>query len=114
MSGTGSAWRIGTPGFSWAMRRASVPEHVEPDAGRAHAQAADAGVVGLTGRVVGLGHVDGAGLPEQVDATDMVDVGLGGDDVVASGPGRTASNTRLWCGASKPMPRVDDDPAAAR
>ena len=37
-------------------------EHVEPDAGGAHAQALDALVVGLARRVVRLGDVGGAGL----------------------------------------------------
>ena len=57
-------------------------QHVEPDPGGAHAQTLDALVVGLAGRVVGLRDVGGAGLLEQVDATDVVDVGLGRDDVV--------------------------------
>ena len=73
------AWS--TPGFSAAISRARRPLTSNQMAAVRSRRCGDAGVVVLAGPVVGLGHVPGAGLSEQPDAADVVDMGLGGDDI---------------------------------
>jgi hypothetical protein len=89
------------------------PEHVEPDARGAHPKRLDAGVVGLAREVVGLREVGGARLAEQAHATDVVDMGLGGDDVMG-GPGPHGVEHPLVVWGLEAEARVDDHPAAVR
>ena len=89
----GSPWRCGV---------ASVPSMSNQMPAVRMRSALDARVVGLAGRVVRLGDVGGARLLEQVDAADVVDVGLGGDDVV--GRARPARRRRPACGAAPRSP----------
>ena len=86
-------------------------QHVEPDRRRAHAQALDAFVVGLADGVVGLGDVGRAGLAEQVDAADVIDVSLGRDDVVR-GPRADGVEDALVVRRLVAHAGVDDHPAA--
>ena len=88
-------------------------ERVEPDAGGPHAQRADARVVGLAELVVLLGHVGGPVLLEEVHPADVVDVGLGGDDVVG-GAGPDGIEDPLVVRRLESHAGVDDHPPACR